>query len=914
MQHTINFANQDLRGRSFRGANISGANFSYCDIRGADFSDTTLVGANFTHAKAGLRYYQNLLLIGVALILSGICGFAAAFSGVIATDFIFFAVQRGLEFTFVAAGIALMTLTVFCVLINYQALEIALGASAMVGATAIAASAVTAIDGVIAGSVAGVLVAVNIAVALVMAVSFTMTIILTRAVGVILAVFAVIVGGIVGVSLGALVTNNHNAFVSAISVGVCTALVGTLLGSYLARQVVKNEVKFLFLRSIAVNLASIRGTSFTNANLTDTNFQQSVLKHCDFRNATLRHTNFHLAQKLDCARVGNTILANPKVRDLLVNKRGVNKLYINCNLKGANLAGADLSEANFTEADLSEATFVNAILERANFTKAQAINTNFRHARLTAACLEAWNIDSTTQLDEVICDYVYLLNNTSERRPSSGVFAPGEFTKLFEVFINTVDLIFQNGLDLQALYNAIVDVKAANQDTQLAVRSIENKGDGVVVVKVEVTEEANKTKIHADFTQSYQVALQAIEAKYQAQLESKDEQIALYRQHQADLKNLMQMFVVPAAKAELQGKLVVIKIGDGDLLTTGYPVTLQIATEGAAPFIECTAKLAAAPELHILYSQWQSAYYRTLQTSARLEIPDTQITNISRYNLLEECDEAAERFKQYLNYWLNSSESFRPIKEKLLEQLSPRETIRVIIQTEDRTLLKLPFQLWNFFDTYRYAESALFTATYNRIEAPQIINNRVKILAILGDSTGIDVSKDQKILEQLPNSEVTYLVEPQRKQINDELWQQPWDILFFAGHSYTKQEIGQININRNETLSINQLKNALQKAIQEGLKLAIFNSCDGLGLALNLAELNTPQMIVMREPVPDKVAQEFLKNFLTAFASGKTLYLSVREAREKLQGLENEFPSSAWLPVIFQNPAQIPPLWDDINT
>lgn len=44
--------------------------------------------------------------------------------------------------------------------------------------------------------------------------------------------------------------------------------------------------------------------------------------------------------------------------------------------------------------------------------------------------------------------------------------------------------------------------------------------------------------------------------------------------------------------------------------------------------------------------------------------------------------------------------------------------------------------------------------------------------------------------------------------------------------------------------------------------IAIFNSCDGLGLAQELADLHIPQMIVIKEPVPDKLAQEFLKYFL----------------------------------------------------
>ncbi len=103
----------------------------------------------------------------------------------------------------------------------------------------------------------------------------------------------------------------------------------------------------------------------------------------------------------------------------------------------------------------------------------------------------------------------------------------------------------------------------------------------------------------------------------------------------------------------------------------------------------------------------------------------------------------------------------------------------------------------------------------------------------------------------------------------------------------------------------------LKKAIQQGLTLAIFNSCDGLGLATNLADLQIPQIIVMREPVPDRVAAEFLKNFLTAFSGGQPLYQSVREAREKLQGLEDQFPCATWLPVICQNPALLPLSWKE---
>ncbi len=70
-------------------------------------------------------------------------------------------------------------------------------------------------------------------------------------------------------------------------------------------------------------------------------------------------------------------------------------------------------------------------------------------------------------------------------------------------------------------------------------------------------------------------------------------------------------------------------------------------------------------------------------------------------------------------------------------------------------------------------------------------------------------------------------------------------------------------------------------------------------------------MIVMREPIPDLVAQEFLKHFLATFAGGLPLYQAVREAREKLQGLEKSFPCATWLPVICQHSAKVPPTWQE---
>jgi CHASE2 domain-containing sensor protein len=84
-------------------------------------------------------------------------------------------------------------------------------------------------------------------------------------------------------------------------------------------------------------------------------------------------------------------------------------------------------------------------------------------------------------------------------------------------------------------------------------------------------------------------------------------------------------------------------------------------------------------------------------------------------------------------------------------------------------------------------------------------------------------------------------------------------------------------------------------------------------LAYELEQLHIPHSIVMREPVPDRVAQAFLTQFLKAFAGGETLHLAVREARESLQGWEGEFPAASWLPIVFQNPAVPALTWQGLQ-
>jgi hypothetical protein len=357
--------------------------------------------------------------------------------------------------------------------------------------------------------------------------------------------------------------------------------------------------------------------------------------------------------------------------------------------------------------------------------------------------------------------------------------------------------------------------------------------------------------------------------------------------------------------------LVVIKIGEGSF-EEGFPVTLEIGEERDRADISLRGKLPPS-QIDSLYDNWQSEYRK--KVFGRMTPKEEQVKNFSDSNLKEN----SCLLKEELNKWLNSN-TFIPLQNKLRDQLKKDDMARVIIETDDPKLRRLPWYLWDLVESGHLAEVALSPATFERVDKSVKPKAKVRILAILGDSsppnpqTGfrLNLNADMSFFERLPDAEIVPLVEPKRHEFNETLWDKKgWDILFFAGHSSSHPDgtTGQMDLNPDEFLTIEDLKYALKKAIERGLQLAIFNSCDGLGLAKDLAELNIPQIIVMREPIPDKVAHKFLEYFLEAFSRGEPLYIALREAREKLQGLENECPCASWLPVICQNPTVKPVTW-----
>ena len=278
------------------------------------------------------------------------------------------------------------------------------------------------------------------------------------------------------------------------------------------------------LNKVNLSQANLSKANLIKANLSGANLTGVNLPEADLTDANLSNANFQKATlckaRLSQANLFEADLSGAELEDAELwhaELRSTN--FQRANLRSADLRGANLNIADFREADLSKAILLTT----------QALATDFSKAIFTGACLEDWHINRFTKLDEVVCEHFYQkfapYPMHSERRPPTGEFALGDFAKLVQDSLDTVDLIFNKGVDWKAFSYSFVNTQVENEGTPLAIRSIENKGEGVVLIRVAVPPDADKGKIHNDFLQGYEFAQKTLEHQFQARLEDKDKEI-----------------------------------------------------------------------------------------------------------------------------------------------------------------------------------------------------------------------------------------------------------------------------------------------------------------------------------------------------------------------------------------------------
>ena len=343
--------------------------------------------------------------------------------------------------------------------------------------------------------------------------------------------------------------------------------IAALFTGYLAWKTINSSQLFMWILQTAIAIAAKRGNLFINANLSDADFTDATLKLCDFRGANLTRTRFFQARGLKFCRLGNTYLAHPQIRQLVVTLNGQAQQFDGLNLEGVNLQGANLQDASFIGTNLNNANLRNADLSRAILKQAQLDGTDMTGAILTGACIEDWGITGSTKLEGVHCDYVFMRLETKDnpnrlRKPDNWreTFAEGEFADFIKPYVDTLDLYHSQDIDPRAISIALKNLSTNHPEQKLRFVAIERRGNNGLNLRFTTAPGADKSELSHQYFRDYARIKKELPLAVQLRLAERDAEIRT-------LKGTIEQFIETGThQSKIQAET--IQIVQGELIVT----------------------------------------------------------------------------------------------------------------------------------------------------------------------------------------------------------------------------------------------------------------------------------------------------------------------------------------------------------
>lgn len=328
------------------------------------------------------------------------------------------------------------------------------------------------------------------------------------------------------------------------------------------------------------------------------------------------------------------------------------------------------------------------------------------------------------------------------------------------------------------------------------------------------------------------------------------------------------------------------------------------------------------------YQEWQRFYRKFYSKKLRGKVINQGVVAPPSTDWQAKLVQAEAKLLYEFYQWLRSSNLY-DIRSKistLSKELEEQESkdinsvcdsiTNIFISCNDLELAHLPWEAWEIGTEFAADKIRIIRQPINIIQATaeRVLRRKVRILAILGDDTNLNFQEEKKALKSLNKIVNVKFVGWKTGTDIDELKQEiisalnsdkGWDILFFAGHSNeTYLTGGEIAIAPNTSLYLSELEKHLTAAKDKGLQVAIFNSCSGLSIANKLIDLGISQVAIMREPIHNQVATDFLVKFSQALAEYKDVHECLLAASQYLKVEKNlTYPSSYLVPSLFRHPA-----------
>ncbi|MBP0016651.1 MAG: CHASE2 domain-containing protein [Cyanobacteria bacterium SBLK] len=343
---------------------------------------------------------------------------------------------------------------------------------------------------------------------------------------------------------------------------------------------------------------------------------------------------------------------------------------------------------------------------------------------------------------------------------------------------------------------------------------------------------------------------------------------------------------------------------------------------------DLSATLPYPRELQKRYQRWRQRYFRFYEFKIAPEgsqgskLPESGSLELLTEDAANNLIEAREGMLDAFLHWLGEGE-VRKIQERIWQELT------ILAQSASKTgeacgidlflscdgeLARLPWEAWSLAprgsppDTVRLIRTTTNPPEGMKALRPDKRFRKPRILTILGADRRLELEEDLQIWRSLRAiatiETLDWQTEENSKAIKQAIAQtlqddRGWDILFFAGHSdETQYTGGRLELSPKVSLALGELEESLIQARKNGLRLAIFNSCNGLSIATRLVDLGL-QAVVMREPIHNDTARVFLNQFCQQLSLHKNVLEALSSARQYLESEPFAFPSAYLIPSFF---------------
>ncbi len=299
-----------------------------------------------------------------------------------------------------------------------------------------------------------------------------------------------------------------------------------------------------------------------------------------------------------------------------------------------------------------------------------------------------------------------------------------------------------------------------------------------------------------------------------------------------------------------------------------------------------SAQLPYPVALITAYQNWQRLYltfYKAVQlppmpiaeagTALRGRVLNSGDLASATVNWHAQLVQAEAKLLADFYYWLQSPELFeirKTIAHASQQLRDAQESLDLFLTCSPLELARLPWEEWEIGTDFALGKAVRIVRTPAIIRSETGLyrrRGRTRVLAILGDDTGLNFQADRQAVQALTRVAEVQFVGWQPGKTEEQVKQEVcealvdedgWDLLFFAGHSNESQMTGgELSIAPKVSVSISEIAPRLAAARARGLQFALFNSCSGLQIAESLIDLkmavHTPQLAAIGISSPPTV-------------------------------------------------------------